>query len=647
MRHHRSCALLLGIALAAGSAMGCRHAGVQGRPLHCMERFTMREFPIGTWGFPPSYVAGKPFFDEEYCRDYKASGFNTIIHAFPWWDKAHCTMISFDEPMSLAEKTGLKVIIHTSALTTETWGRVDVPVEKYGRPGPLHYVRLPELKWLHERHGSSPALVGYLLNDNCGLHDYSIECAQWLLENAPGLFPYMSTNPDPVGQSRAPMPIVSSQNYPYLYNPDGEEKGLRKALCDTLERDRAHANRYDMAMWPIITLGNTPSQIRFQVGSCLAYGAQAVWHFAYGPQHWDRKPAHEALQQANRYASTVAGPRVLGHRSIGVFHTGEDIANDALRPGPGQLIEAMDEQALVGVLVPEERFAARDDTPDYLVVVDKRTAKFAERKELDECLKAMSEGKKAPASFSQLLGKMRSEDPGPRPVRIQFGPRVKKVKAILPDGTTRPLRLGHDGAVETPPLRGGEGLLLKALVKPSERAPGAPAASVWKAPAVWRFVFDEKGIGEGEKWFAASHDDAGWKEIRIDVDGGWTKQGYGDAGTGWYRKELAIPAKLKGKHLYMHVGAVDEEAWVYIDGDLVFDHSAAATGRGIGELWVEPFSFEVTDRLKPGRTHTVCVRARNHYAAGGIYLPIHLVASERPLDKDAIWDLVRKDMGAD
>jgi len=156
---------------------------------------------------------------------------------------------------------------------------------------------------------------------------------------------------------------------------------------------------------------------------------------------------------------------------------------------------------------------------------------------------------------------------------------------------------------------------------------------VWPLPAVWKFATDADDVGTSEGWFAASLNDDKWAEVRSDQGNGWESQGFAHyTGFGWYRQALAIPAKLSRQHLYLYFGAVDEDAWVYINGGLALDHSCASTGLPPETIWVTPFAFDPRPHLQPGQINAIAVRVFNSLGMGGIYLPVYLVAADVPLD---------------
>ena len=56
------------------------------------------------------------------------------------------------------------------------------------------------------------------------------------------------------------------------------------------------------------------------------------------------------------------------------------------------------------------------------------------------------------------------------------------------------------------------------------------------------------------------------------------------------RARLPLAKKdLRMKYKYLHFGAVDEEAWLYLNGKLFFEHTVESTGFMPEELWITPF----------------------------------------------------------
>ena len=162
-------------------------------------------------------------------------------------------------------------------------------------------------------------------------------------------------------------------------------------------------------------------------------------------------------------------------------------------------------------------------------------------------------------------------------------------------------------------------------------------------PNVWKFATDARDVGLDEGWFAAGFDDSAWAEVRSDQGEGWENQGFADyTGLGWYRQSFDVPAEPGGKRLYLYFSAVDEDAWVYINGKLAFHHTCKSTGLPPEVIWVTPFAFDAAPHLKPGQVNTIAVRVLNRMGMGGIYKPVHLVASDRELDAALIGAVLER-----
>ena len=77
-------------------------------------------------------------------------------------------------------------------------------------------------------------------------------------------------------------------------------------------------------------------------------------------------------------------------------------------------------------------------------------------------------------------------------------------------------------------------------------------------------------------------------------------------GTVWYKKEFDYSVQ-EGKRLFLHFGAVNNTADVYLNGEKVGSHEGGFT----------PFQFEITDKVKNGK-NAVIVRANNQRLKNGL-----------------------------
>ena len=160
----------------------------------------------------------------------------------------------------------------------------------------------------------------------------------------------------------------------------------------------------------------------------------------------------------------------------------------------------------------------------------------------------------------------------------------------------------------------------------------------------WRFKTDPADEGVNGKWFAPELDDGDWAVVRSDRGTGWESQGFkGYLGYGWCRAELPpLPAHHR-THVYVHFGAVDEQAWVYLNGKPIAEHTMAKTGLPLDEIWLEPFGVDVSKRLRADGPNVLAVRVHNAMFQGGIWKPVYLVLSDVPIDghrqQDAVLQL--------
>ena len=66
----------------------------------------------------------------------------------------------------------------------------------------------------------------------------------------------------------------------------------------------------------------------------------------------------------------------------------------------------------------------------------------------------------------------------------------------------------------------------------------------------------------------------------------------------WYQRDIAVPAKRKGKRTLLHFGAVDWRSDIYVNGEKVGRHEGG----------YDPFTFDITDALKKGSKQQLAVR---------------------------------------
>jgi beta-galactosidase len=105
-------------------------------------------------------------------------------------------------------------------------------------------------------------------------------------------------------------------------------------------------------------------------------------------------------------------------------------------------------------------------------------------------------------------------------------------------------------------------------------------------------------------------------------------------GVGWYRKTLVVPAAWQHRRLYLHFGAANQEAEVYVNGQLAGRHAGGYTAFSL------PISRFLAFAGTAGARAEVLVKLTNRYNAaiaplsadftfyGGLYRDAYLVAAE-------------------
>jgi hypothetical protein len=146
-----------------------------------------------------------------------------------------------------------------------------------------------------------------------------------------------------------------------------------------------------------------------------------------------------------------------------------------------------------------------------------------------------------------------------------------------------------------------------------------PASSPWSP---WMFRTDPENRGVAENWQAVAFATNNWTSVA--VPSGWSLTWVGDyTGYGWYRCLFKVPAEYAGEAINLDFGGVDEQAWVYVNGELIGEHTIASTGLTLTNLPNQSFTVEIPARvLNPGTTNTLVVRVHNAFMDGGIHKPV-------------------------
>jgi len=177
-------------------------------------------------------------------------------------------------------------------------------------------------------------------------------------------------------------------------------------------------------------------------------------------------------------------------------------------------------------------------------------------------------------------------------------------------------------------------------LSPEEALAGVAVESIQVMPLSepWRWKMDPQNRGIDEAWFARDFDDSDWQPMRTDTkDKGWGSA----VGYGWYRNELPLTAEqdASAQYAYLHFGACDEDAWVYVNGQEVLEHSCQTMGLLNSQIWLRRFVVPLTGVELSG-DDLLAVRVYNREAMGGIWKPVHLVLSPEELTDQQVQAMV-------
>lgn len=173
-------------------------------------------------------------------------------------------------------------------------------------------------------------------------------------------------------------------------------------------------------------------------------------------------------------------------------------------------------------------------------------------------------------------------------------------------------------------LKGNSGLSLPPFIFAPTAAAEFPEnrEELRVIPAQWLFRLDPSEQGEAEGWHRPSLDESAWQSIVVPSAWEDTAVGAYD-GIAWYRVRFTLPAETAGKKLALHFGGVDEEAWVFLNGELQGQHTEQSTGETVHQIWDQPFTVPLTT-ARPGAENVLVIRVRDSTMAGGIHKPVRL-----------------------
>jgi len=139
-------------------------------------------------------------------------------------------------------------------------------------------------------------------------------------------------------------------------------------------------------------------------------------------------------------------------------------------------------------------------------------------------------------------------------------------------------------------------------------------------------MFDPNDVGHRMRYQGRAINDSGFVKTRT-YSTTWDAQGLTGLRTGavWYRYHFTLPKRVKGEPIGLFIGGVEDEARVWINGQVV-----GTSGRGFSV----PFQFDLTDGIDYDGENVLAIQvirnsAANEIGLGGIIRPCFLFAGPR------------------
>jgi hypothetical protein len=152
-----------------------------------------------------------------------------------------------------------------------------------------------------------------------------------------------------------------------------------------------------------------------------------------------------------------------------------------------------------------------------------------------------------------------------------------------------------------------------------ERLAAPPDPWEFALPAAWVGREDRDQVGRRQEWWQPGFDASGW--AAIGVPGTFESQRPDLAtydGLFWYRLRFATPAGFGGDDVTLFLGGIDDESWVWLNGEFLGEVTKATNPK---DYWQFPREY----RLRPGllrpagSENVMAVLVSDTYQTGGIH----------------------------
>jgi hypothetical protein len=260
----------------------------------------------------------------------------------------------------------------------------------------------PEVEWvvkmLRQRNLSHNVAQFFFHDDEIGDSAATADAVRWLWKNAPTIVPQANTFSDSAPESlyMDGQLIFAPEQYAISadpsarggnYDPPGANTtAMVRQQMIMFANDQLLSERYRLDHWPLQCVPgacdsndqvwlHADSLIRVQAFGAIAYGARGLYYYDWGFGIWGPKfnnasgSNYDTVKKVNVDAAKW-GTLLLNSRHVGAVRTPSRPRRDhSIGPAVGCIVEAMDNQLLVGVFSD-----GLSNNTGWLMVVDLRTA---------------------------------------------------------------------------------------------------------------------------------------------------------------------------------------------------------------------------------------------------------------------------------
>lgn len=170
----------------------------------------------------------------------------------------------------------------------------------------------------------------------------------------------------------------------------------------------------------------------------------------------------------------------------------------------------------------------------------------------------------------------------------------------------------------------------KRLLETAAMTDGTTGELVAKLPLEMQFTRDPFNEGVIRRWYLPEHETSDWETrdtfyLLEQQEEPLNKRGFHYAGYVWYRAQVDVPKRFKGRDVHLALGGLINEGWLWVNGEYV-GHRPWARWWSHG---AHPWDAAVGDKLKPGKPNTIAIRVLDTrdevgglYRRGFLYAPI-------------------------